>query len=293
MTYDCTLNWLRQVFITLSVVFASTLWAGMPVHYASPMGEEKWQMNGNPLRCELSLTIPNYGIGYFEQRATKKSHFILRRWDDAQTQTTVQISAISPVWKPQGRTYPIIKTFIKPGPYAIFLSTSPTLQLLTYLSQGYQANFNYNSELGFKITLSLSPIHFQKVYAQYQRCISQLLPFDYERVKESVFHFGVEDRELTQEDKEQLRRIARFVEADPQIEKIRVFGYTDDRGRKGYNNAISQLRAQAVKDYLIELGVPQEKLYVTWWGELKPIGRNDTEAGRAENRRVVVNLIKK
>lgn len=272
---------------------ASAFAGGMPVQYASPMGEEKWQMHGNPLRCELSLTIPNYGVGYFEQKATKSAHFILRRWDSAQSQLPVQISATPPVWKPDERSHGVTQTVIKPGRYAIFLAASPALKLLTYLAQGYQMNFNYHSENDFNVTVVLSPIRFQKVYAQYQRCLGDLLPFNYDSVKESVFHFGVDDKELSPSAKEQLKRIARLVEADTQIERIKVLGYSDDRGRKGYNNAISQFRAEAVKAYLLKLGVPSEKLYVTWFGVQKPIARNDTDAGRAENRRVVVTLIKK
>ena len=43
----------------------------------------------------------------------------------------------------------------------------------------------------------------------------------------------------------------------------------------------------------IGLGVPKKKLFVTWYGALKPVARNDTDEGRAANRRVIVNLIKK
>lgn len=91
----------------------------------------------------------------------------------------------------------------------------------------------------------------------------------------------------------QLRRIAQYVDADAQIHKIRIVGYTDANGRKGYNNAISEDRARVVAHYLLKLGVPKDKLSVTWVGELDPVARNDTDAGRAENRRVVIELIKK
>ena len=48
-----------------------------------------------------------------------------------------------------------------------------------------------------------------------------------------------------------------------------------------------------MQNYLITLGVPEEQLSVTWFGALKPVARNDTDAGRALNRRVVISLIKK
>lgn len=271
----------------------NTSFAALHVNYISPMGDEKWRMSGNPIRCGLSLMIPNYGIGYFEQYATKSPHFILRKWSQVQRSLPAQVVARSPVWKPFGPSFFVSRTFIKPGEYGIYLSREPALKLLTYLSQGYQANFNYQSEEGFDVTVALSPIRFQKVFSLYQRCLGNLLPFNYDDVKESVFHFGIDSKMLTDADKDQLRHIAQYVAADTRIEKVRVEGYADESGRKGYNNAISQFRAEAVKHYLLGLGVPKKKLSVTWFGALKPIARNDTDEGRAANRRVVISLIKK
>jgi outer membrane protein OmpA-like peptidoglycan-associated protein len=275
------------------LLVAGSTFATPHVDFASPMGAEQWRMSGNPIRCGLSLLIPNYGIGYFEQFATKPPHFILRKWEQVPRPLGAQVLAKQPSWKPFGQSFLVAKTFIRPGDYGIFLPREPALKLLTYLSQGYQANFNYLSEEGFGITVALSPIKFQKVYSKYQRCLGSLLSFDYAQVKETIFHFGVDSKFLTDADKDQLRRIAKYVEADVQIEKITVVGYADDTGRKGYNNAVSQFRAEAVKFYLIWLGVPKKKLSVTWYGALKPIARNDTDDGRAANRRVVINLLKK
>ncbi len=66
-------------------IAGASLYATPPlINYSGPMGSEKWKMTGSPLRCGLSLTIPNYGIGYFEQYATKPPHFILRKWEEIQ-----------------------------------------------------------------------------------------------------------------------------------------------------------------------------------------------------------------
>lgn len=272
----------------------STTFAMAPINYAFPMGGEKsWKVTGNPIRCGLSLTIPNYGIGYFEQFAAQPPHFVLRKWDEVSRPLPARIIARAPMWKPDGATYMVGSLMVNPGAYGIFLKRDSTLKLLTYLSQGYEPTFKYRSDIGFDVSVALTPRGFQTPYSHYQRCISNLLPFGFDRVKESVFHFAPDSRELTDQDKDQLRRIARYTAADHQIKVIRIIGYADESGRKGYNNAISQYRAQAVQNYLITLGVPEEQLSVTWLGALKPVARNDTDAGRAENRRVVVSLIKK
>lgn len=294
MTDEHKIGKLMRFVIISCIFFANLSFAAPHVEYASPMGAEHWRMTGNPIRCGLSLAIPFYGIGYFEQYATKQPHFILRKWEQVQRALPAQVIARPPVWKPLiPRSFIVAKSFVKPGEYGIYLSREPTLKLLTFLMQGYQANFNYLSEEGFSITVALSPIRFRKVYAQYQQCIGNLLPFNYDQVKESVFHFDVDSKSLSDADKDQLRRIAQYAAADMQIETIKIVGYADQSGRKGYNNAVSQFRAETVKAYLLNLGVPKKKLYTTWVGEMHPVARNDTDAGRAENRRVVVNMIRK
>lgn len=260
--------------------------------FASPMGQESWRATGNPLRCGLSLAIPNYGVGYFEQYATKDPHFILRTWNEVQQVLPALVLASPPVWK-EGRNFMVAKSSIKPGEFGMFLPRTPALKLLYFLSQGYNANFNYRNEQGFTTTIVLSPIRFQKVYAKYQRCISNLLPFNYDDVKESTFLFASDSRMISEEGKVQLRRIAQYLAADRQIDSVRVVGYADDSGRKGYNNAISEYRAKAVEHYLLSLGVPKEKLSVTWVGAQQPVARNDTDDGRAANRRVIVTMYKK
>lgn len=294
MAFDHDLSKKTGIFLALWIMISGHVVAAPHINYASPMGEENWRMSGNPIRCGLSITIPDYGIGYFEQYATQSPHFILRKWDQVRRALPAQVLVKPPIWKPLlPQIFLVARSWVKPGEYGIFLGREPALKLLTFLSQGYQANFNYLSEEGFSVTVALSPIRFQKVYSQYQRCIGSLLPFNFNDVKETVFHFEVDSKTLTDEDKTQLRRIAQYAAADIQIDKIRVVGYADESGRKGYNNAISQFRAEAVKNYLIWLGVPQRKLSVTWVGALNPVDRNDTDSGRAANRRVVINLIKK
>ncbi|MEK8089931.1 OmpA family protein [Thermithiobacillus plumbiphilus] len=67
-----------------------------------------------------------------------------------------------------------------------------------------------------------------------------------------------------------------------------VDGHTDSIGSESYNRQLSKKRAQAVKDYLTDKGVPSERLKVRALGESRPIASNKTADGRAKNRRVEV-----
>jgi len=68
--------------------------------------------------------------------------------------------------------------------------------------------------------------------------------------------------------------------------QVEIAGHTDSRGGDQYNLGLSQRRAQAVADYLIAHGANGDNISVKGYGESQPIDDNNTEAGRAANRRV-------
>ncbi|HEU4654027.1 MAG TPA: OmpA family protein [Steroidobacteraceae bacterium] len=72
---------------------------------------------------------------------------------------------------------------------------------------------------------------------------------------------------------------------------IEVAGHTDSSGSDQYNQALSERRAQAVASYLASHGVKQQRLMTVGAGESHPIASNDTEQGRAANRRVELTIV--
>jgi len=68
--------------------------------------------------------------------------------------------------------------------------------------------------------------------------------------------------------------------------KLMIFGHTCDIGSDEYNQWLSQKRAEAVKDYLMSLGVMGEYIRAKGYGESHPLVPNDSEENRATNRRV-------
>jgi outer membrane protein OmpA-like peptidoglycan-associated protein len=70
-----------------------------------------------------------------------------------------------------------------------------------------------------------------------------------------------------------------------------IIGNTDSTGNAEYNMGLSKRRAQAVADYLVSTGIDPDKLRVTGRGKNDPIASNDTEEGRALNRRVDIVVI--
>ena len=75
------------------------------------------------------------------------------------------------------------------------------------------------------------------------------------------------------------------------VEVIIVIGYTDSVGSLKYNKALSLRRAEAVKAFLVKNGVEANRVYTEGKAFADPVGDNKTAAGRALNRRTVVEVV--
>jgi OOP family OmpA-OmpF porin len=103
-------------------------------------------------------------------------------------------------------------------------------------------------------------------------------------------HFEFDSAKLKASVSEPLEQIIEAAEARPDA-RLRVIGYTDSMGSEGYNLGLAMRRARAVVDRLIEKGMSGQRLSAMARGEQEPLAPNDTEAGRALNRRVEFELI--
>jgi len=83
-----------------------------------------------------------------------------------------------------------------------------------------------------------------------------------------------------------LNKAAVAFKAAPSGTQIEIGGHTDNTGTPATNMQLSQARATAVRDYLVQQGVTPGTLTATGYGETKPTASNDTEEGRFRNRRI-------
>jgi OmpA-OmpF porin, OOP family len=67
---------------------------------------------------------------------------------------------------------------------------------------------------------------------------------------------------------------------------IEIAGHTDADGGDAFNQALSEKRAQAVADYLVKAGLPADRFTATGYGSTQPVASNDTDEGKAQNRRI-------
>lgn len=104
-------------------------------------------------------------------------------------------------------------------------------------------------------------------------------------------HFDFDEYDIKKADIPELNEFAAYLNRDCGC-KVAITGHTDSMGPESYNQALSVERAQEVAGYLANKGVTTDRMIVTGMGESAPVADNMTKAGRAENRRVEVEIIK-
>ena len=98
-------------------------------------------------------------------------------------------------------------------------------------------------------------------------------------------HFDFDKATLKPEALTVLNQAAALLQKHERV-VVEVAGHTDSKGSEEYNQGLSERRAIAVKDYLNSKGVKASRLSSRGYGESRPVASNDTDEGRAENRRV-------
>lgn len=102
-------------------------------------------------------------------------------------------------------------------------------------------------------------------------------------------HFDTNRSEIRDESFPALDRAVRMLVEHPSL-RLEVGGHTDAVGSERANERLSQARASAVLDYLVAAGVEADRITARGYGESRPVASNDSEEGRALNRRVEVRL---
>lgn len=102
---------------------------------------------------------------------------------------------------------------------------------------------------------------------------------------ETMVNFGFDSAVLTSTAKGNLDKLAEVLKNNPDT-NISIYGHTDSKGSDTYNLTLSEKRVNAVVDYLTSLSISRSRMTAKGLGESEPIATNETEEGRAKNRRV-------
>jgi OOP family OmpA-OmpF porin len=102
--------------------------------------------------------------------------------------------------------------------------------------------------------------------------------------------FDFDSAQLKPESMAALDQAIQVLRANPSV-KVEVQGHTDNIGRQVYNLSLSQRRALAVVKYLLQEGIGADRMVAKGYGDEQPLTSNDTDSGRAVNRRMQFKVL--
>ncbi len=127
-------------------------------------------------------------------------------------------------------------------------------------------------------------------YQEFQKDIQLKAIKKGEKIILKNIFFDFDKATLRKESVAELERLHKILVDNPQI-KIKIGGHTDNVGSDSYNQQLSEKRAKAVVDWLIQNGIDANRLQYQGYGESVPISTNETDAGRQMNRRTEFEII--
>lgn len=122
-----------------------------------------------------------------------------------------------------------------------------------------------------------------------QAFITLRMPVDDKRVCMFDMKFEFASAVLKKESEKQLDKFVDLYRQFPDL-KLQINGHTDNVGSEEYNQKLSEDRAQSVYNYFLKKGIPADRMTIKGFGLRYPIDTNETEEGRAKNRRVEVDI---
>lgn len=102
--------------------------------------------------------------------------------------------------------------------------------------------------------------------------------------------FDIDKFDLKVESEVELKTMLWLMNSNPKM-KLEISGHTDNTGSEVHNKELSQNRALAVKNYLINAGIKSDRIVSKGYGSSKPAAGNDSEEGRAKNRRIEARIL--
>ncbi|MEE9100251.1 OmpA family protein [Pseudomonas nitroreducens] len=278
---------MRQPSLLLLVLCASLPAWGLT--FQPRLESAEWTVVGDQFECRLSQNVAGFGVGEFVWRAGEQPTFRLKSQQDWLGRGSATLLAAAPPWRPGQGDVNLGSVQVSGGEVPFNSSQQQAGRLLSGLLEGRTPEVRHRTRDGDRLLVRLLPTRFAAGYAQFQDCSAKMLPVNFDQVRQSQIGFP-SGTELDALGRAKLDIILQYLKADPSVNHIEIDGHSDNSGNRLVNRDTSRRRALAVMEYLKANGVPESQIVVRFYGERYPLVKNNSEANRARNRRVTVNL---
>lgn len=286
-------------FILFGFVLSSLLLSGSAIAayktFEADISESTWQFTGNPLNCQLTHKVPYYGTASFSKVAGKGQSLNFKLSYKRQAIPSVKVASvqsISPSWFPNRAAKQLGELPIKTGLSIFNASGIASWKLLNELEVGRFPMFRYQDfeSIQDQVAVSLSAVGFTQPYDQFLDCLSSLVPYNLDELKEMTLRFDFAKHKIKPNYQAKLQALAAYIKHHPDIEVVFISGHTDSKGSRFYNHKLSERRIASVKEMLTLPGTDENRFKTLPHGERKPVATNRNASGRALNRRVYIRV---
>lgn len=279
----------------ITLLMSQTLLANVR-QYSANVENSNWGLSEQTrLKCELTHTIPSFGLALFSSEASKKLNieFTLDMLRLPDIYDSAEVYSAPPTWMRGAQQKKIGKLNLS-RQYPADADKRTAWLMLTELEKGFWPTIYYNDWLNESdaVSVSLNASNFKQQYDMFSQCMAKLLPFSFEDIAYTVLTYQDNTSKLSAYSKKRLAMIGEYLQEDIELELVMISAYTDSYGAEWLNDQLSAKRANEVKDFFADLGVDTNRIELQANGEKRHISPNTTSDERQQNKRVVIRLSK-
>ncbi|MCK7545167.1 OmpA family protein [Marinobacter bryozoorum] len=274
---------LLALLVSGSLTLATTVDARS---FGAGIENSDWYLSDSVFSCALSHQVPGYGRAVFSHRAGEKLTFYLESDLPLMRPGRGLLVVEAPAWRPGEPTRRLGYVDVSDSRKTVEVGHREAMAMVEGLLSGMAPTVTRQARYdGGPVRVRLSNINFRAPFEDYRRCVSGLLPVNFDQIQRSRIPFASASTSLSDRDRQQLDDIATYVAADQTVERLLVDGHSDSIGSRIRNRALAEERAQVVADYLIQAGVPDSMIIVRSHADEFPVSNNP-----ADNRRTTIRL---
>ena len=254
--------------------------------FGAGLENSQWYLSESVFECTLTHEVPGYGRAVFRHRAGEDLGFYLEADLPLMQPGQGLLVVEAPAWRPGEATRRLGYVQVSGTRKAVEVGQREAMAMVEGLLSGMAPTVTRQARYqGEPVRVRLSNINFRPPFDGYRRCVTGLLPVNFDQIQRSRIPFASGSTSLSDRDRALLQDIATYVAADPDITRLFVDGHSDRFGSRIQNRALSEERAQVVADYLIEVGVPADLIVIRSHADQYPVSRNPVD-----NRRTNIRL---
>ena len=259
---------------------------------------DPWQAKTNPSQCTMSRQLDQgNAVATFTHRSGRRLSFSVDQHPFIGIASAVKVYASPSIWRHDQPLIPLGETLRERGNSPFQIGADVAEKMLHYLSQGQGALFSYKDP-GLPVNnnhqplVTLSPAFLQPGLTEFQTCVQGLKPFDPKQMDRIEIRFDYGSANLSKPAMLALAKLMSRLDKESTVGGLKISGFTDAGGHDHQNSEMARMRVLAVENHLISSGIPVDQLTSQYLSQGKPRYNNNTDAGRAGNRRVDIEIIR-